>query len=128
VLGTFALSAGYFDDYYEKALKVRRLIAHDLDTAYETADAMLTPTSPTVAFRLGEKLNDPYSMWLSDIYTLVSPLAGHPAMSVPFGEGASGLPIGIQVLSPAWDESTMFRVAAALESHACDTCQERSTG
>jgi aspartyl-tRNA(Asn)/glutamyl-tRNA(Gln) amidotransferase subunit A len=118
MLGTFALSAGYFDDYYAKALKVRRLIAQDLDTAYETVDAMLTPTSPTVAFRLGEKLSDPYSMWLSDIYTLVSPLAGHPAMSVPFGVGESGLPIGVQVLSPARRESTMFRAAAALESHA----------
>lgn len=115
MLGTYALSAGYYDAYYGKALKVRRLIAHDFDKAYESVDVILTPTSPVVAFKFGEKVDDPMSMYLCDIYTIPTNLAGHPAMSVPFGTGAHGLPVGIQVLAPALGEEAMFSVGGALE-------------
>ena len=115
MLGTYALSAGYFDAYYGKALKVRRLIANDFAAAYETCDAILTPTSPTVAFPLGDKTSDPLTMYLCDIFTIPTNLAGHAAMSVPFGTGAHNMPVGVQVLAPALGEPTMFRVAAELE-------------
>ena len=115
MLGTYALSAGYYDAYYGKALKVRRLIAQDFERAYEQVDVILTPTSPVVAFKFGDKVDDPMSMYLCDIYTIPTNLAGHPAMSVPFGTGAHGLPVGIQVLAPALGEQAMFRVGGALE-------------
>ncbi|MEY2779169.1 MAG: aspartyl/glutamyl-tRNA(Asn/Gln) amidotransferase subunit [Actinomycetota bacterium] len=115
MLGTYALSAGYFDAYYGKALKVRRLIANDFAAAYEKCDVILTPTSPTVAFPLGDKTSDPLTMYLCDIFTIPTNLAGHAAMSVPFGTGAHNLPVGVQVLAPALGEQTMFRVAAELE-------------
>ena len=115
MLGTYALSAGYFDAYYGKALKVRRLIANDFAAAYEKCDAILTPTSPTVAFPLGDKTSDPLTMYLCDIFTIPTNLAGHAAMSVPFGTGAHNMPVGVQVLAPALGEPTMFRVAAELE-------------
>lgn len=118
MLGTYALSAGYYDAYYGKALKVRRLIADDFARAYSQVDAILTPTSPVVAFRFGEKGDDPMSMYLCDIYTIPTNLAGHPAMSVPFGTGAHGMPVGIQVLAPALGEQAMFRVGGALEASA----------
>ena len=116
MLGTYALSAGYYDAYYGKALKVRRVISDDFARAYSQVDAILTPTSPVVAFRFGEKVDDPMSMYLCDIYTIPTNLAGHPAMSVPFGNGAHGMPIGIQVLAPALGEQSMFRVGGALEA------------
>jgi aspartyl-tRNA(Asn)/glutamyl-tRNA(Gln) amidotransferase subunit A len=115
MLGTYALSAGYYDAYYGKALKVRRLIANDFDKAYERFDLLMSPTSPTTAFEIGAKVADPFSMYLSDVCTIPSNLAGHPAMSVPFGVGADGLPVGVQVLAPTLEEITMFRAAAALE-------------
>ena len=115
MLGTYALSAGYFDAYYGKALKVRRLIANDFAAAYEKCDVILTPTSPSVAFPLGDKTSDPLTMYLCDIFTIPTNLAGHAAMSVPFGTGAHNLPVGVQVLAPALGEQTMFRVAAELE-------------
>jgi aspartyl-tRNA(Asn)/glutamyl-tRNA(Gln) amidotransferase subunit A len=115
MLGTYALSAGYFDAYYGKALKVRRLIANDFTAAYEKCDVILTPTSPTVAFPLGDKTSDPLTMYLCDIFTIPTNLAGHAAMSVPFGTGAHNMPVGVQVLAPALGEPTMFRVAAELE-------------
>ena len=118
MLGTFALSAGYFDAYYGKALKVRRLIADDFARAYGSVDAIVMPTSPCVAFPFGDKTDDPLSMYLCDIYTIPSNLAGHPAMSVPFGTGAHGLPVGIQVLAPTLGEVPMFRVAGELERAA----------
>ena len=118
MLGTYALSAGYYDAYYGKALKVRRLIAQDFDKAYESVDTILMPTSPLVAFKFGEKADDPMSMYLCDIYTIPTNLAGHPAMSVPFGTGAHDLPVGIQVLAPALGEAAMFRVGGALEAAA----------
>lgn len=115
MLGTYALSAGYYDAYYGKALKVRRLIADDFARAYATADVILTPTSPSVAFRFGSKTDDPLAMYLCDIFTIPTNLAGHPAMSVPFGIGQDNMPVGVQVLAPTLGEATMFRVAAELE-------------
>jgi aspartyl-tRNA(Asn)/glutamyl-tRNA(Gln) amidotransferase subunit A len=114
MLGTYALSAGYYDAYYGKAQKVRTLILRDFDAAYEQFDVLLSPTSPTTAFTLGAKA-DPLAMYLNDVCTIPSNLAGHPAISVPFGVGDDGLPVGVQILAPALDEATMFRVAAALE-------------
>ena len=118
MLGTYALSAGYYDAYYGRALKVRRLIHDDFARAYQQASVILTPASPTVAFPFGAKGDDPLAMYLCDLYTIPSNLAGHPAMSVPFGSGAEGLPVGVQVLAGTLDEPTMFRVAAALERAA----------
>jgi aspartyl-tRNA(Asn)/glutamyl-tRNA(Gln) amidotransferase subunit A len=118
MLGTYALSAGYYDAYYGKALKVRRLIADDFERAYQSVDVILTPTSPVVAFKFGDKSDDPMSMYLCDIYTIPTNLAGHPAMSVPFGTGAHNMPIGMQVLAPALGEVAMFRVGGALEAAA----------
>jgi aspartyl-tRNA(Asn)/glutamyl-tRNA(Gln) amidotransferase subunit A len=114
MLGTYALSAGYFDAYYGKAQKVRTLIIRDFEAAYERCDVLLSPTSPTTAFDLGAKA-DPLAMYLNDICTIPSNLAGHPAMSVPYGVGDDGLPIGVQLMANTLDEPTMFRVAAALE-------------
>jgi aspartyl-tRNA(Asn)/glutamyl-tRNA(Gln) amidotransferase subunit A len=118
MLGTYALSAGYYDAYYGRALKVRRRIAADFATAYERADVLLTPASPTVAFHLGDKTSDPMSMYLCDTYTIPSNLTGDPGMSVPFGSGDDGLPVGVQILAPALQEATMFRTAAELERRA----------
>ncbi len=117
MLGTYALSAGYYDAYYGKALKVRRVISDDFARAYGVADVLLTPTSPIPAFKVGEKADDPLSMYLCDVYTIPTNLAGHPAMSVPFGESREGLPIGVQVLASTLAERSMFRVAASLERH-----------
>ena len=115
MLGTYALSAGYYDAYYGRALKVRRRIAADFAKAYEKADILLTPASPTVAFKMGDKTTDPMSMYLCDTYTIPSNLTGDPGMSVPFGTGDSDLPVGVQVLAPALKEDVMFRTAAELE-------------
>jgi aspartyl-tRNA(Asn)/glutamyl-tRNA(Gln) amidotransferase subunit A len=115
MLGTYALSAGYYEAYYGKALKVRRLISDDFARAYQRADVLVTPTSPTVAFPLGAKVDNPLAMYLCDTYTIPSNLSGDPGMSVPFGAGAGGLPVGVQVLAPALGEPMMFRVAAELE-------------
>ena len=116
MLGTYALSAGYYDAYYGKSQKVRTLIMNDFAAAYEKFDLLLSPTAPTTAFPLGDKTEDPLQMYLQDICTISSNLAGHPAMSVPFGQGIDGLPVGIQVLAPATDEHTMFRAGAILEA------------
>ena len=118
MLGTYALSAGYYDAYYGKALKVRRRIAEDFGRAYEHADVLITPASPSVAFRLGDKTDNPLAMYLCDTYTIPSNLSGDPGVSVPFGTGADGLPVGVQVLAPALGEQVMFRVAAELERRA----------
>ncbi|MET0628399.1 MAG: Asp-tRNA(Asn)/Glu-tRNA(Gln) amidotransferase subunit GatA [Acidimicrobiia bacterium] len=116
MLGTYALSAGYYDAYYGQAQRVRTLIIRDFARAYEQFDVLLSPTSPTVAFELGAKTTDPLSMYLSDICTIPTNLAGHAAMSVPFGEGEGGMPIGVQVLAPALGEEPMFRAGRVLES------------
>jgi len=115
MLGTYALSAGYYDAYYGQAQRVRTLIIRDFDAAYADHDLLLAPTSPSTAFELGARTADPYAMYLSDVCTIPSNLAGHPAISVPFGTGDDGLPVGIQVLAPALQETTMFRAAAVLE-------------
>jgi len=117
LLGTFVLSAGYYDAYYLKAQKVRTLIRRDFDAAFAEVDAIACPTAPTCAFKLGDKLTDPLSMYLSDIYTLPASLAGIPALSVPAARGASGLPIGLQLLAPSLEESRLFALAAAVERH-----------
>jgi aspartyl-tRNA(Asn)/glutamyl-tRNA(Gln) amidotransferase subunit A len=118
MLGTYALSAGYYDAYYGKALRIRRLMTQDFDAAYQHCDVMLTPTSPTTAFPIGAKTADPLAMYLCDTYTIPSNLTGHPAMSVPFGVGDDGLPVGVQVLAPSLGEPVMLQVAAALERAA----------
>ncbi|HZQ59298.1 MAG TPA: Asp-tRNA(Asn)/Glu-tRNA(Gln) amidotransferase subunit GatA [Acidimicrobiales bacterium] len=118
MLGTYALSAGYYDAYYGQAQRARTLLIRDFAAAYERFDVLLTPTTPTTAFELGARTADPLSMYLSDVCTVPSNLAGHPAMTVPFGTGADGLPIGVQVLAPALGERVMFRVAATLEEVA----------
>jgi aspartyl-tRNA(Asn)/glutamyl-tRNA(Gln) amidotransferase subunit A len=115
MLGTYALSAGYYDAYYGKALKVRRLIADDLDRAYRDVDVLVLPTSPSVAFPFGDKVDNPLAMYLCDTYTIPANLSGHPGMNVPFGEGADGLPVGVQVLAGTLHEPQMFRAAAVLE-------------
>ncbi len=115
MLGTYALSAGYYDAYYGQAQRVRTLIIRDFARAYEQFDVLLSPTSPTVAFALGARTTDPLAMYLSDVCTIPSHLAGHAAISVPFGTGEGGLPIGVQVLAPALGEEPMFRAARALE-------------
>ena len=118
MLGTYALSAGYYDAYYGKSQKVRTLILEDFARAYGEFDLLLSPTAPTTAFPIGEKTADPMTMYLNDVCTTPSNLAGHPAMSVPFGAGDDGLPVGVQVLAPAMAEPTMFRAASVLEAAA----------
>ena len=118
MLGTYALSAGYYDAYYGKAQRVRTLITRDFGRAYERYDALLSPTSPTVAFSLGAKSDNPLAMYLSDTCTIPTNLAGHAAASVPFGTGRDGLPVGVQVLVDAVQEPTMFRVMQTLEERA----------
>ncbi|NNE10774.1 MAG: Asp-tRNA(Asn)/Glu-tRNA(Gln) amidotransferase subunit GatA [Ilumatobacter sp.] len=120
LLGTYALSAGYYDAYYGKALKIRRLMAQDFARAYEQADVLLTPASPSVAFPFGSKTADPFSMYLCDTYTIPANLTGDPGVSVPFGTGADDLPVGVQVLAPALGEPVMLQVAAELERRAPD--------
>jgi aspartyl-tRNA(Asn)/glutamyl-tRNA(Gln) amidotransferase subunit A len=115
MLGTYALSAGYYDAYYGQAQRVRTLIIRDFARAYEDFDVLLSPTSPTVAFEIGAKTADPLAMYLSDICTIPTNLAGHPGMSVPYGTGEGGLPVGVQVLAPALGEPVMFRAARVLE-------------
>ena len=118
MLGTYALSAGYYDAYYLKAQKVRTLLTRDFDEAFRKVDAIVTPTSPTAAFRLGEKSNDPLAMYLADIYTVTADLAGIPGISVPCGETKEKLPIGLQILGKHFDEATILRVAHAHEQAA----------
>jgi aspartyl-tRNA(Asn)/glutamyl-tRNA(Gln) amidotransferase subunit A len=115
MLGTYALSAGYYDAYYGQAQRVRTLIIRDFAAAYADFDALISPTAPTTAFAFGAKTENPLAMYMSDVCTIPSNLAGHPAMSVPYGVGDDGLPVGVQVMAPALGEPVMFRVAAALE-------------
>ncbi len=115
MLGTYALSSGYYDQYYGKALATRQLIQRQFDEIYKDFDLLLGPTSPTTAFLVGEKFNDPMSMYMNDVCTIPSNLAGHPAISVPFGVDQSGLPIGVQLLGPAMSEALLFQGAFELE-------------
>jgi aspartyl-tRNA(Asn)/glutamyl-tRNA(Gln) amidotransferase subunit A len=116
MLGTYVLSHGYYDAYYLKAQKVRALIARDFTNAFQSVDAVVTPVSPFPAFRLGEKVNDPVAMYLSDIYTITGSLAGIPCMSVPCGMADGGLPVGLQILCNHFEEQKMFRLAHAFEN------------
>jgi len=115
MLGTYVLSKGYYENYYGKALRVRTLIKQDFEKAFEKYDVLLTPTSPTVAFRAGEKIDDPLKMYLSDIFTISANLAGIPGISIPCGFGKNGLPVGLQILGRPFDEGTILRVAYAYE-------------
>ncbi len=116
MLGTYALSAGYYDEYYARALRVRALIARDFRRVFEEGvDVLFTPTTPSVAFRIGEKVDDPYQMYLSDIFTVTANLAGIPGLSLPIGT-VDGLPVGGQILADRWREDVMVRVAGGLEA------------
>ncbi len=115
ILGTYALSSGYYDAYYRKAQQVRTLIKQDFDKAFETVDAIVTATSPTAAFKTGERAEDPLQMYLSDIFTISVNLAGVPAISVPCGFTSNDLPIGLQVIGKPFDEETILKAAYAYE-------------
>ncbi|WP_299393156.1 Asp-tRNA(Asn)/Glu-tRNA(Gln) amidotransferase subunit GatA [Pelagibius sp.] len=118
LIGTYVLSAGYYDAYYNKARRVRSLIARDFAQAYETVDAILTPTAPSAAFGVGDKMDDPIAMYLNDVFTVPASLAGLPGISVPAGLSAEGLPLGLQILGKAFEEETVFKVAGVLEEAA----------
>lgn len=118
LIGTYVLSAGYYDAYYLKAQKVRRRIADDFDQAWQSCDALLTPTAPSAAFGLGQKADDPVAMYLNDIFTVTTNLAGLPGLSLPAGLSAEGLPLGLQVIGRALDEATVFAIASVLEKAA----------
>jgi aspartyl-tRNA(Asn)/glutamyl-tRNA(Gln) amidotransferase subunit A len=115
MLGTYALSAGYYDAYYLKAQKVRTLLTRDFEAAFQTVDAVVTPTTPTPAFKLGEKSDDPLAMYLADIYTVTADLVGIPGISVPCGKSKDGLPIGVQILGRHFDEATILRLGHVVE-------------
>jgi len=117
ILGTFALSYGYYDAYYLRAQKVRTLIKQDFDNVFNVVDCIVTPTSPSVAFKIGEKIDDPLKMYLSDIYTISANLAGIPAISIPCGFTNDGLPVGLQILAKGFDEEMLFRVAYTYEQN-----------
>lgn len=117
MLGTYSLSSGYYDAYYLRGLKVRTLIKQDFDNVFKTCDAVITPTSPTTAFRIGEKTNDPLSMYLSDIFTISANLAGIPAISIPCGFSKEGLPIGLQLMGKNFGEEMLFRIAYTYEQN-----------
>jgi aspartyl-tRNA(Asn)/glutamyl-tRNA(Gln) amidotransferase subunit A len=118
MLGTYALSAGYYDAYYLQAQKVRTLLARDFQKAFEDVDVIVTPTTPTAAFKLGEKVDDPVSMYLADIFTVTADLVGIPGVSVPCGNTKEGLPIGVQILGRHFDEATVLKVGHVIEHEA----------
>ena len=117
MLGTYVLSAGYYDAYYRKAQKVRRLIKNDFDKAFEKIDLILTPTSPTTAFKIAEKSSDPLEMYLSDIYTTSANLAGIPGINIPAAKSSDGLPIGVQLLANQFDESTLLKMSYYIQEN-----------
>lgn len=118
LIGAYVLSAGYYDAYYLKAQKVRALIAADFRSAFETVDVLLTPTAPSDAFAIGEKMDDPITMYLNDVFTVPTSLAGLPALSLPAGLSGRGLPLGLQLIGRPFDEVTVLKAAAALEADA----------
>ncbi|MEM8886155.1 MAG: Asp-tRNA(Asn)/Glu-tRNA(Gln) amidotransferase subunit GatA, partial [Planctomycetota bacterium] len=118
LLGTFALSSGYYDAYYGRAQKVRAAIRHEVETAFEDFDLLLTPTTPTVAFPLGEKVDDPLAMYMNDVLTVTANLAGIPAISLPCGRGTDSMPIGLQLMGPRFGEDKLFKAARAYENEA----------
>jgi aspartyl-tRNA(Asn)/glutamyl-tRNA(Gln) amidotransferase subunit A len=121
ILGTYALSSGYYDAYYGQAQKVRTLIARDFDAAFAQADVLVSPTTPTTAFPIGERADDPMAMYLADLCTIPSNLAGNAAMSVPCGRSPDdGLPVGLQIMAPAMADDRLYRVGAAVEAAYVD--------
>ena len=118
MLGTFALSSGYYDAYYGRAQRARRELIAEFDRAFRSVDLLLTPTTPTAAFRLGEKLEDPVAMYLSDVFTVPANLAGIPAIAIPSGRDGSGLPLSLQVMGRPFAEGDLLAVAAWMESQA----------
>jgi aspartyl-tRNA(Asn)/glutamyl-tRNA(Gln) amidotransferase subunit A len=118
LIGTYVLSAGYYDAYYLRAQRVRALIARDFTEAYTKVDAILTPATPSAAFAVGEKMDDPIAMYLNDVFTVTANLAGLPGISVPCGLNGDGLPLGLQVIGKAFDEETVFAVGRTLEKAA----------
>jgi aspartyl-tRNA(Asn)/glutamyl-tRNA(Gln) amidotransferase subunit A len=126
LIGTYVLSAGYYDAYYSRAQKIRTLIARDFEQVFETCDALLTPATPGPAFAMGEKSADPVTMYLNDIFTVTVNMAGLPAISVPAGLTASGLPLGLQVIGKAFDEATVLRVGHAIENAANFTAKPKT--
>jgi aspartyl-tRNA(Asn)/glutamyl-tRNA(Gln) amidotransferase subunit A len=128
LIGTYVLSAGYYDAYYLKAQKVRALIARDFTEAFEKVDAILTPTAPSAAFAMGEKSDDPIAMYLNDVFTVTTNLAGLPGISVPAGLSGEGLPLGLQVIGKAFDEETVLRVGDVLERQAAFTAKPDVAG
>jgi aspartyl-tRNA(Asn)/glutamyl-tRNA(Gln) amidotransferase subunit A len=128
LIGTYVLSAGYYDAYYLQAQRVRALIARDFTEAYKTCDVILTPTTPSAAFAIGEKSDDPIAMYLNDVFTVPVNLAGLPGISVPAGLSAEGLPLGLHLIGRAFDEETLFRVAGVLETAANFTARPPAVG
>ena len=118
LIGTYVLSAGYYDAYYLKAQRLRSLILRDFTRAFEKVDAILTPSTPTAAFAIGDRTEDPIAMYLNDIFTVPVNLAGLPGISVPAGLSADGLPLGLQLIGRAFDEATLLRIARSLEQAA----------
>ena len=118
LIGTYVLSAGYYDAYYLKAQKVRRRIADDFDAAWTRVDAILTPSTPSAAFALGDRVSDPLAMYLNDVFTVTANLAGLPGLSVPAGLSGEGLPLGLQLIGRALDEETVFALGAVVEGGA----------
>ena len=121
MIGTYVLSAGYYDAYYKKAQQIRQLIARDFKESFQKCDVLLTPTAPTAAFAAGEKMDDPVTMYLNDMFTIPASMAGLPGISVPVGSDKDGLPLGLQLIGRSFDEETVLRSAAALEKAAAFT-------
>lgn len=128
MLGTYALSAGYYDAYYKKAMQVRTLVTRDFESVFKDVDLLLTPTTPTTAFQKGEKVDDPLQMYLNDIFTVPASLAGLPAISIPAGKDSHGLPIGVQLIGPQWSEETLLRAADTYASNHPFEAAEASRG
>jgi aspartyl-tRNA(Asn)/glutamyl-tRNA(Gln) amidotransferase subunit A len=118
MIGTYVLSAGYYDAYYLKAQKVRRLIKNDFDSVFETVDALITPATPSAAFPVGRKIDDPVTNFLNDVFTVPANLAGLPGMSVPAGLTKDGLPLGLQIVGKPFDEASLYRVGGVIEAAA----------
>ena len=116
MLGTFALSSGYYDAYYKKALQVRSLVRADFDSAFAKCDCILSPVAPTVAYKIGEKTSDPLEMYLGDAYSVPVNIAGVPALSMPCGTGEGGMPVGMQLIGPAFSEAMLYRIGYAFEN------------
>ncbi|MCH7931065.1 MAG: Asp-tRNA(Asn)/Glu-tRNA(Gln) amidotransferase subunit GatA, partial [Proteobacteria bacterium] len=128
LIGTYVLSAGYYDAYYLKAQKLRTLIAADFQAAFERVDVILTPTAPSAAFAVGEKMDDPIAMYLNDVFTVPASMAGLPAISVPAGLSAEGLPLGLHLIGRPFDEETVLRAAHAVEEAAGFTARPEGVG